>query len=75
MPDYNVYKDGEGWVAKREDAERASSRHETQAAAYDAARRYAGGNGGGDISVHRVNGQIREKNTIAPARDPRESNG
>jgi hypothetical protein len=76
MPDYNVYKDGDDWVAKREDASRASSRHDTQAEAYDAARNYAGNGGGGDVSIHRAdNGQIRDKNTIAPAVDPRNTRG
>lgn len=75
MPDYNVYKDGDAWVTKREDASRASSRHDTQADAYDAARGYAGNNGGGDVSVHGRDGKIREKNTIAPAVDPRTSRG
>lgn len=75
MPDYNVYKDGDEWVAKREDASRASSRHETQADAYDAARGYLGNSGGGDISIHGVDGRIREKNTIPPAKDPRSSRG
>jgi len=75
MPDYNVYKDGDSWAAKREDASRPSSLHDTQAAAYDAARQYAGNNGGGDVSVAGLNGQIREKNTIAPAHDPRKTRG
>lgn len=75
MPDYNVFKDGDDWVTKRDDASRASSRHDTQADAYDAARQYAGNNGGGDVSVHGRNGQIRDKNTIAPAKDPRKSQG
>jgi hypothetical protein len=75
MPDYNVFKDGDDWVAKREDASRASSRHNTQADAYDAARDYAGNNGGGDVSVHGRDGRIREKNTIAPAVDPRSTRG
>ncbi|WP_084620695.1 DUF2188 domain-containing protein [Agromyces italicus] len=75
MPDYNVFKDESGWAAKREDASRASSRHGTQAEAYAAARDLAANNGGGDVSIHGVNGQIREKNTIAPAKDPRETRG
>jgi hypothetical protein len=52
MADYDVYKSDDGWVAKREDASRASSVHDTQAAAHDAARGYAGNNGGGEVSIH-----------------------
>lgn len=80
MADYDVYKSGDGWAAKRDDASRASSVHDTQAAAYDAARGYAargyaGNNGGGDVSIHGRDGQIREKNTIAPGNDPRSTKG
>lgn len=76
MPDYDVYKKGDQWVGKREDASRASVSADTQKAAYEATRDLAARNGGGDISVHRAdNGQIRDKNTIKPAKDPRSSKG
>lgn len=71
MADYNVYRRNGEWVTKRQDASRASSAHNTQAEAYAAARQYSANNGGGDVSIHGVNGQIREKNTIAPGSDPR----
>jgi hypothetical protein len=71
MPDYSVFKDGDNWAAKRDDASRASSLHSTQADAYDAARSLASKNGGGDVSIHGVDGKIRDKNTIAPGNDPR----
>ena len=64
---YSVFKDGDDWVAKRDDASRASSRSD--------ARRFAGNSGGGDVSVHGVDGMIRDKNTIAPAKDPRTTKG
>lgn len=73
--DYSVFKDGDDWVAKRDGASRASSRSSTQAQAYDDARRFAGNAGGGDVSIHGVDGRIRDKNTIAPAKDPRDSKG
>lgn len=75
MPDYNVYKDGDDWVTKREDATRASSRSDTQADAYDAAKGFAGNAGGGDVTVSGVDGQFRYKNTIKPAVDPRGTKG
>lgn len=64
--DYNVFHDGDDWVVKGQDAQRASSRHETQKDAYDAAKGYLNNTpGGGDISIHRKdNNQIRDKNTI-----------
>jgi hypothetical protein len=75
LADYNVYKTDDGWAAKRDDASKASSVHGTQAAAYDAARTYASNNGGGDVSIHGRDGQIRDKNTIAPGNDPRNIKG
>jgi len=75
MPNYSVSKDGDDWVAKRDDASRASSRHDTQADAIDAARGYARNAGGGELSIHGRDGQIRAKDTIAPGNDPRSTKG
>lgn len=75
MPNYDVYKDGNEWVGKRSDASRASVRNSTQAGAYDETKAISSRNGGGEINVHGRNGQIRDKNTIKPARDPRSSRG
>lgn len=75
MADYDVYKKGDQWVGKRDDASRASVVADTQAAAYNATRDLSARNGGGEINLHGVNGQIRDKNTISPAKDPRSSKG
>ncbi|WP_411700753.1 DUF2188 domain-containing protein [Conyzicola sp.] len=75
MPDYNVFKDGDDWVTKRDDASRASSRSNTQQDAYDAAKGFAGNGGGGDVTVSGENGQFRYKNTIKPAVDPHRTKG
>lgn len=75
MPDYNVYQRGEEWVGQRTDASRISVSADTQAGAYDAARDLAARNGGGEISLHGRDGRIRDKNTIAPAKDPRSTKG
>jgi len=75
MGNYSVYDDGDGWAGKRDDSSRASVRADTQAAAYQATRDLMARNGGGEISVHGRNGQIRDKNTIAPASDPRRTKG
>jgi hypothetical protein len=75
MPDYDVYKKNGEWVGKRSEGTRSSVKSATQASAYDATKAIASRNGGGEISVHGRDGQIREKNTIKPARDPRNSKG
>lgn len=75
MVDYNVYQRGEEWVGRRTDASRISISADTQAAAYDAARDLVARNGGGEISLHGRDGRIRDKNTIAPAKDPRNTKG
>ncbi|MGM7670270.1 DUF2188 domain-containing protein [Microbacterium sp. A93] len=75
MDSYNVYKKGDKWVGKRAGGARASVARDTQAEAYAATRDMVARKGGGEISLHGLNGQIRDKNTIAPARDPRDSKG
>lgn len=75
LPDYSVYKDGEDWVTKRDDGDRASSRRSTQADAYADAKRFASNAGGGEVTLHGRDGNIRDKNTIAPAKDPRSTKG
>ena len=73
--DYTVIHRDNGWAAIGNGNSRASSLHGTQAGAYTAARNYSAHNGGGDVSVHGLDGKIREKNTIAPAHDPRNIKG
>lgn len=75
MADYNVFKDGDQWKGKRPDATRASVVADTQADAYRQTRDLSERNGGGDISLHGRDGRIREKNTIAPKKDPRSTKG
>jgi len=72
MANYSVYKADDGeWKAKRDDATRAGSSSRTQSDAIDDARRFAAGSGGGDISIHGVDGKIRAKDTVPPGNDPR----
>ena len=73
--DYSVVPRNGKWSVIGNGNTRASSSHNTQADAYDEARRYSKNNGGGVVSVHGSNGQIREKNTIPPAHDPRNLKG
>ena len=72
---FNVYRDGDDWVGKRQDGQRATVRADTQQGAYDALRDKLAAGSGGEITVHGVDGRIRYKNTIAPAHDPRETRG
>ncbi len=50
---------------------RASAHTVTQKQAYAKASQIVKNAGGGDVSVQGKNGQIQEKNTIAPGNDPK----
>ena len=68
--DRSVFRrDGE-WVNKRNDADKASSLHRTQAEAEAAAREMLRNQGGGELTTMGTDGKIRSKDTIAPANDP-----
>ena len=60
----------EGWANKKAGNQRATSVHSTQAAAQQAARQDLAKQGGGELVTHNKQGQIRQKNTISPAKDP-----
>ena len=65
MADYDVTKNPNGgWDAKREGGSRASSNHDRQSEAYDAARDLARTSGGGEVRIHGTDGKIRNSNTI-----------
>jgi len=68
--DRMVYKKGNSWVNKRNDATKASSLHSTQASAVAAARTMLRNQGGGELITKGINGKIRSKDTIAPGNDP-----
>lgn len=70
--DYHVTQRPDGrWQYKLPHAQRASGVTKTQAQAEMAAKRSARNSGyGGEITIHRPNGQIRDRDTIAPANDP-----
>jgi hypothetical protein len=66
----SVYRGEDGkWIAKLDSSSKPLSKHRTQKQAYDNLAENFRRSGGGEISVHGVNGQIREKNTIGPKRD------
>jgi hypothetical protein len=58
------------WQNKRNDANRASSLHDTQAEAIDAAKQMLENQGGGELTTQGLDGKIRSKDTIAPGNDP-----
>ena len=69
--DRMVYKKPDGtWVNKRNDADKASSIHDTQQEAALAAARMLHNQGGGELVIKGTDGKIRSKDTIAPGNDP-----
>jgi hypothetical protein len=69
--DRTVYRRGDGqWANKRNDTDRASSVHPTQAEAETAAREMLRNQGGGELTTKGRDGRIRSKDTIAPGNDP-----
>lgn len=67
-----VYRRDDGqWVNKRTDADKASSVHDTQAEANQAAREMLRNQGGGELTTQGIHGKIVSKDTIAPGNDPR----
>ncbi len=58
------------WVNKRNDSDRASSLHRTQADAEQSARKMLVNQGGGELTTKGRDGLIRSKDTIAPGNDP-----
>ena len=58
------------WENKRHDSDRASSLHNTQGDAIDAAHDMLEKQGGGELIVKGRDGKIRSKDTIAPGNDP-----
>ena len=69
--DRTVYRREDGiWANKRNDADKASSLHDTQKEAEDAAREMLGNQGGGELITKGLDGKIRSKDTISPGNDP-----
>jgi len=69
--DRMVFKRDDGkWVNKRNDSDKASSLHDTQRGAEQAARDMLKNQGGGELITKGLDGKIRSKDTIAPGPDP-----
>jgi len=63
-------REDSAWVNKKQDAERASGLHDTQAGAVDEAKQMLQNSGGGELIIKGRDGKIRSKDTIAPGNDP-----
>jgi len=66
-----VFRRDDGtWANKKNDASRASTLHDTQKEALEAAKRMLQNQGGGELTTKGVDGRIRSKDTIPPGNDP-----
>ncbi len=61
---------GGGWNVVAPGAQRASAHVDTQDQAISRAREIVDNSGGGEVVIHRPNGQIRDSDTVAPGNDP-----
>jgi hypothetical protein len=68
--DRTVYQRPDGWANKRNDASRPATVRPTQAAAEADAKRMTHAAGGGEVTVQGRDGKFRNKDTVAPAKDP-----
>ena len=65
-----VYRKDGQWINKKVDSDRASSDHDKQSQAEKAAREMLRNTGGGELITKGIDGKIRSKDTIPPAKDP-----
>lgn len=65
----------DGWSVEKPGASRASSVHDTQQQAIDAARQNLANGGGGELAIKGRDGAVRAQDTIRPGNDPRSSRG
>ena len=69
--DRTVFQRDDGkWVNKRNDADKASSVHDTQKDAARNAKDMLQNQGGGELTIKGQDGRFRSKDTIAPGNDP-----
>ena len=69
--DRTIYRREDGqWVNKRNDTDKASSVHNTQKEAEQAAKEMLKNQGGGELTIKGLDGLFRSKDTISPGNDP-----
>lgn len=66
---YHVTPSDKGWAVIKEGGDRRTFAP-TQKSAEKIAKQYATNGGGGEVVIHGRDGRIRDKDTMAPARDP-----
>ena len=59
-----------GWDIVKPGASRSSGHLDSQGDAIDRARDIVRNDGGGEVVIHRPNGQIRDSDTVPPGHDP-----
>jgi hypothetical protein len=59
-----------GWDVKAPNAGHSSGRFQTQSEAVDRAREIVRNAGGGEVTIHRPDGTIRDSDTVPPGHDP-----
>lgn len=59
-----------GWDVKKPGNTRASDNAPTQDGATKRAKEIVRKAGGGEVTIHRPNGQIRDSDTVKPGNDP-----
>ncbi len=63
-------RDDGKWANKKDGGQRATSLHDTQKQAAEAARQNLKNEGGGELKIKNEEGKIRQKDTVPPAKDP-----
>ena len=61
--DYHIVKRVSGWAGILDGADRASVRGDTQKEVFERVREIIKSKGGGEVSIHRLDGKIRDKRT------------
>jgi hypothetical protein len=71
MSNYHVSKDkGTGkWNIQKEGGAKSSGSADTQKEAEKIAKGFAGNSGGGEVRIHRLDGKIRDSDTVAPGNE------
>jgi hypothetical protein len=72
---YVVHNPAGGWDVKKPNAERSSGHFDKQTQADKRADQILRNTGGGENVTHGRDGQIRENDTVPPAKDPLSSKG
>lgn len=68
--DRYVTKHPKGWAVQAPDGKRASSVHDTQAAAEKSAKQTVSNLGGGEVRIQGRDGRWRDSDTVPPGNDP-----